>query len=249
MQINEFLELVTKRRSIRRFKTDPIPDEYIEKMIEAARWAMSGGNAQPWEFIAIKDKETKKKIDDLNIEQRRQIWSIERTRIKELQHPSHAPGPPQGPTGFKDAPVYIVVCADPRANQASVLGAHFLHQEGGVGAHLYKDMANATQNICLAATALGLGTEWVSICSIIESPLKALLDVPEELSIHTLVAVGYPAYEPQPQYRRELSEILHYEKYDKSKYRSSDDIFQWLFKLRQYAQNFVEQRTDLKNQS
>ena len=61
MQIDQFLELARKRRTIRRFKPDPVPDEYIAKMIEAASWAASGGNAQPWEFIVIKDKETKHK--------------------------------------------------------------------------------------------------------------------------------------------------------------------------------------------
>ncbi|MFC1945211.1 nitroreductase family protein [Chloroflexota bacterium] len=94
MQIDEFLELVRERKSIRRFKTDPIPDEYVEKLIEAARWAMSGGNGQPWEFIVVKDNETKKKIVDLYTEQRQHTWDIERTRIKELMHPAHAPGPP-----------------------------------------------------------------------------------------------------------------------------------------------------------
>ena len=47
MQIDEFLELVSKRRSVRKFKPDAIPPSDIEKMIEAARWAMSGANAQP----------------------------------------------------------------------------------------------------------------------------------------------------------------------------------------------------------
>jgi len=47
MQIDEFLELVKKRRSIRRFKPDPIPEECVMKILEAGRWAMSGANAQP----------------------------------------------------------------------------------------------------------------------------------------------------------------------------------------------------------
>ena len=62
MQIDEFLDLARKRRSIRKFKPAPVPDEYIEKIIEAGRWAMSGANGQPWEFIVVKDKETIKKI-------------------------------------------------------------------------------------------------------------------------------------------------------------------------------------------
>ena len=56
MQIDDFLELVRKRRSIRKFKPDPVPDELVEKILEAGRWAMSGSNAQPWEFIVVEDQ-------------------------------------------------------------------------------------------------------------------------------------------------------------------------------------------------
>ena len=65
MQIDEFLELARTRRSVNKFKPDPVPDEYINKIIEAARWAMSGANSQPWEFIIIRDKETKDKLADI----------------------------------------------------------------------------------------------------------------------------------------------------------------------------------------
>jgi hypothetical protein len=59
------------------------------------------------------------------------------------------------------------------------------------------------------------------------------LDVPEELTIPTIVPIGYPAYEPPPPYRRDLKEIIHFEKYDRSKYRSGDDIYNFLLTLRQ----------------
>lgn len=62
MNYESFLELVKKRRSIRRFKPDPIPDEYVNRIIEAARWAPSGFNSQPWEFVVIKDKKLKNDV-------------------------------------------------------------------------------------------------------------------------------------------------------------------------------------------
>ena len=93
-------------------------------------------------------------------------------------------------------------------------------------------MANATQILTLAAAALGLGSQWVSVNCTIEPRLKDLLDMPVELAIHTIVPVGYPAYTPAPAYRRELKEILHWEKYDRSKYRSGDDIFNFILNLR-----------------
>ena len=65
MDYEGFLELVQKRRSIRSLKADPIPDEQVDKVIEAARFAPSGFNLQPWEFVIVKDAELKKLFVDL----------------------------------------------------------------------------------------------------------------------------------------------------------------------------------------
>ena len=58
----EFFELIEKRKSIRRYKPDLVPDDSILKVLEAARLAPSGGNRQPWHFIVVKDKETKREL-------------------------------------------------------------------------------------------------------------------------------------------------------------------------------------------
>ena len=65
-----------------------------------------------------------------------------------------------------------------------------------------------------------------------EKDLKDLLGIPKELRVYNIVPLGYPAYEPPPTYRRELSEIVHYERYDQSKYRSDEDIWNYLVQLR-----------------
>ncbi|TMA05303.1 MAG: nitroreductase family protein, partial [Deltaproteobacteria bacterium] len=57
-------DLVTARMSVRKFKSDPIPDGYVEKILEVARWAMSGANSQPWEFIVVRDPEIKRQLRD-----------------------------------------------------------------------------------------------------------------------------------------------------------------------------------------
>jgi hypothetical protein len=69
MDYESLLELVKKRRSCRRFKPDPVPDEYIDTIIEVARWAPSGANSQPWEFIVIRNDDVKQKIAQLLDEQ------------------------------------------------------------------------------------------------------------------------------------------------------------------------------------
>ena len=56
------MEVVKKRRSIRKYKPDPVPNEIINQILEAARLAPSGSNRQPWHFIIVKDSETKKKL-------------------------------------------------------------------------------------------------------------------------------------------------------------------------------------------
>ena len=232
MQIDEYLELVKKRRNIRGFKPDPIPDGYVEKILEAARWAMSGANGQPWEFIVVKDRETKNKMAEQYVEVRKRIYHVERTRVEELRQPMFV-APPKGVPYFHQAPVIIVIVTDRRTYQATVLSTHFLPDgEGGADATYYKGIANATQNIHMAAAALELGSSWFSVSGLWDPPLKQLLGVPMEFNIPTIVPIGYPAYEASPTYRRELKEIMHYERYDSSKYRTDDDIYNFIVDLR-----------------
>ncbi len=229
MQIDEFLDLVKRRRSIRRFKTAQVPDEYIEKILEAGRWAMSGANGQPWEFIVVKGEETRGKIADLLVQSSQRSRFFEMSRIEELRHGVTAV-PPEVLEKYWNAPVYIVVCGDPRTFQATVLVAQYDAGEGYITFH--HNIANATMLIHLAAAALGLGSRWVSISYMWEEKLKALLGIPDMLRVNQIVAVGYPAYKPGPGNRRELNEMVHYEKYDMSKFRSDSDIIEFLAKLR-----------------
>jgi nitroreductase len=85
-------------------------------------------------------------------------------RIEELRHPCWVGNVRPGKLGWKDAPVLIIVCADPRTFQASAMPVQFFSgQDGGFGAVFFKNMANATQNMHLAAVALGLGSQWFTI--------------------------------------------------------------------------------------
>jgi 5,6-dimethylbenzimidazole synthase len=231
MQFEEFIELIHKRRSIRRFKSDPVPDEYVTKILEAARWGMSGANAQPWEFVIVKNQETRYKIIDAIREQRKIEYRMELTRVEELRHPGLASIEVSIPT-YYEAPVIIAVCGDRRTLYASVEFQNFDLGEGGPWGAYIKGMATATFSIHLAAAALGLGSAWISVSHVVEGVIKAALGVPEPLEIHTLIPLGYAAYNPLPTYRRNLSEIVHYEKYDLSRFRSLDDILKYITELR-----------------
>lgn len=101
-----------------------------------------------------------------------------------------------------EAPVVIVVCADEKQSGRGY---------GSRGSNLYciQDTAAATENILLAACALGLGACWVGAFN--ESSVRSILKMLEGVRPVAIVPVGHPAKKPQPRYRRPLDEIIHYE--------------------------------------
>jgi nitroreductase len=227
MPYDAFIELVRNRRSVRRLKPDPIPDDFVTKILEAGRWGMSGGNGQPWEFIVVKSQEKKDQIAATWNEVRDEVITIEKTRVEELRHPLatiHTYSVPP----WAHAPVLILVCGDKRTFQATIWGGILMSGESSMEACYLKNMATPVMLMHLAAASLGLGSAWVTITRPHEYLLKPIFKVPPVLEIHSMIALGYPAYETPTPYRREVSEIAHYEEYDRAKYRSAQDIIDWL---------------------
>lgn len=228
MDYENFLNLVKMRRSIRNFKTDPIPDEYVEKIIEAARWAPSGGNSQPWEFIIIKDKDVKDKIVNIIMEHSDYNRKVELTREEVIRFPT-AVNPPKEP-GFKYAPVFIIVCGDPRTKEAYPLLTMITRGDS----HFTSSLASAFLYMALAATTLGLGSQWVSATGspYVKCLLKELLGIPERIDIYDMMALGYPAQKPADKVLRSINDIIHYERFDKTKYRTDQEIKEFIIRLR-----------------
>lgn len=231
MDYDSFLELVKTRRSIRRFKPDPVSDEDIKKIIEAARWTMSGANGQPWEFVVVKDPETRLAIARIMRDHHNFSHYFEKSRVPELRHPGAAVERKGLPT-FKDAPVIIVIAGDPRTFQATVLGNQFRAFDGSV---FHMNMGNAAFLINLAAVTLGLAAAWISISPPSDSRIISLLGIPDYFKIYTIVPIGYPAYHPPPPYRRNQEEITHWERYDKNKFRTDEQMDQFLVALRKHT--------------
>lgn len=233
---DEFLALVKKRHSCRRFRPDPIPEDYVEKLLEAARWAMSGANAQPWEFILVRKRETiaalyeayQEHLNELN------FW-LEQRFPYELRHPGfRLEGDVheqyrrlQERPGWSVAPTLIVVLGDGRRQLASVSGAS---TPGRHQTHLTDALSNAETHIHLAAASLELATQWVSIH--IQEPFKRILDVPPVLTLHTIIPVGYPQQPLSGSVRRKLKDIVHHDRYDRTKLMSTEDIVTYLYRLR-----------------
>jgi len=245
MQMDDFIQLTQSRRSVRRFKPDPVAPEMIEKILEAGRWAMSGANAQPWEFIVVQDATTRNKLAQSWFEPHKEMYAIEQARLAELRLPPLRTFATSA--AFKDAPAIIVVLGDRRTYQATVLGASFLVTEGAADAIYLKNIANTTQILHLAAAAAGLGAMWISVTRIWADEIKRILDVPNVLEVHTMVALGYPAYTPACAERRPLEELVHVDKYDCSRLRSAEDIQSFVYKLRNstekpYQQGYMPER-------
>jgi len=224
MNYESLLELIKKRRSIRRFKPDPIPDEYVDKIIEAARWAPSGANSQPWEFIVVKKEELRKRIIEPVMEYTNLVHKAELTREPRLRLEW------RGPPGFVRAPVFILLCGDVRTKDAYPLLITL--QRGS--SHFASSLANAFLYMTLVATTLGLGSQWVSATTTpyVQSIIKDLLKIPKELEIYDMLAVGYPDFEPKPRLVRAKEEMIHYDYYDEGKSRTDEKVNDFIAQLR-----------------
>gem|GEM_PF-25067 len=229
-----FFEVVKERRSIRKFKDEPIPESYLEKILEAARWAMSGANSQPWQFIVIKNREVKDRLASIYSRYREITLALELTRLEEYRQPAfRAPDSTQSIeairsrfTAWSKAPVIIALVGDPRLLQASTLAARLYE------IHTFdQSLAICAYTIHLAASALGLGAQWISLLPPIAEAMKEELAVPRELVLFNLNAIGYPDYEPVP-YRRELSSLLHYDRYDMANFMNMEDVQKYILHQR-----------------
>ncbi|MFC2071187.1 nitroreductase family protein [Chloroflexota bacterium] len=222
MNYDSLLNLVKQRRSCRRFRSEPIPGEYIDKIIEAARWAPSGANTQPWEFIVIREVEVKQKIARFIEEHGNLTHKMDLTR-----DPTRTIGP--NPVEL-DAPVLIILCGDPRTIEAYPV--YTVYQRGQ--SNLDSSLASAFLYMHLAATTLGLGSRWISGTRnfYIQCLIKDLLGIPKELEIYDTMAVGYPDSEPRPRLVRAKEEMVHYDLYDKTKFRTDEDVRAYISSLR-----------------
>ncbi|MBI2955335.1 MAG: nitroreductase family protein [Chloroflexi bacterium] len=204
-----FLDIVRRRRNIRRFKPDPVPDEYITMIVEAARLAPSGANSQPWEFIVVKDAERKRQIADAFIEAAR------KGREFDPKFPAAAEG-----TLLKkvaEAPVLIAVCCDPRFKEAY---PSYANRDGT----FFVSLGNAMENMHLMATALGLAMAWGTTNRFSDGPISGLLGVRPPLYVKEVFSFGFPVATPPAKYRRSLSEVIHFEQMDSSKVRTDEHV-------------------------
>ncbi len=228
MDYENLLSIVKERRSCRRFKPDSIPDEYVNKIIDVARWAPSGANSQPWDFVVVKKKDLRQQISEFVKEFISIYYKLEHTREPALRFPSLTR--PAEKIGYEDAPVFIILCGDKRTKEAYPLYTEVEMSEG----ILESSLASAFLYMQLAAGTLGLGSQWVSAVRMwyVQCMIRDLLRIPDELVIYEMFVVGYPASKPKPRMVRTLEEMVHEDRYNKNKLRTNDEIKEFIAALR-----------------
>jgi len=191
----ELFEAIKNRRSIRKYKANPVDDKKINMILEAGRWAPSWGNTQCWRFVVVRDVKVKAALADSLIP---------------LQLPDKTiPNP--GAAAINTVPVVIVVCAEMGKSGCKPMGGG----EGGYvtdkGDWFMYDTALATQNMVLAAHSLGLGTVIMGLFNAAKA--EKVINVPKGYRIVTLFPVGVPDQEGKAPPRKELSEIVIKDKF------------------------------------
>lgn len=215
-RMNDILDVLMSRKSIRRYKPDPVPDEMIDKILEAARWAPTGENYQPWRFIVIRDLETKDKIGrlaKLGSGSRMTAWYClgeMQKRFKKIKDPD------------KKAEVLRFMYSgevSEFAKQAPlVIAVIGTLMEGSVD--LPYDLSAAIENILLEAHSLGLGACWVHgpVASTRDAAkFKKILKIPTgmgEYKVIAYVAIGWPAEKRKhPRPKLPLEDMVYWEEF------------------------------------
>lgn len=172
----EVMEAIKGRRTVRDFKPDPIPEAVMDEIYEAAVWAPSHRNAQPWEFIEV------------GPEARAQLLGMLQQKLDELLASGQVPPPARAgfeslKQDFGGAPELVAVVSRPP--EMDIDGFEFPLAA-----------AMAVQNMSLAGWAHGVGMVWLTLGS--APPARGVLGIAEGYTGVALLAMGYPQQTPPP---------------------------------------------------
>lgn len=175
----ELFEAIKGRRSIRSYTEEKVTDEEVNRILEAATWAPSACNKQSWRFVVVRKPET--------------IEKLYKAASFSTQHQIFV----------KKAKVVIVVCSDLEVYKT------FPHKKRALGLFTIQETAAATQNLLLAAHALGLGACWVSLFS--DEQVKEALNFPKGMRPVVIIPLGRTKSKANSKPRKALKDIVNYE--------------------------------------
>jgi len=219
------MKVIENRVTSRAF--DPateVPDEHFDLILDAARHAPSGANAQPWHFIVVREAAVKQQIAD---------HFVDEARFRAKQKMKF---PTPDYRGLATAPGVIVVVADMRWVRAF---PGFRGDDGTDLNRMYREnaerillqsVAAATMSAHLAAAALGYGVWWITAIGQEEAQraMKPLLGIPPELSVLDIIAFGRPLKPPYKRHKKTLDEISSRDRYDAARFMSEAEIDAWI---------------------
>ena len=217
------MEVVRNRLTTRAFDSSYVmPREHYEMILDAARHAPSGANAQPWHFIVITDQDLKNKIMEYFREEQ-----INRAKLKmKFPTPDYR--------GLATAPGFIVVASDfrwvkafPVLNDNSELDRMYKENAERI---LLQSVAAATMSAHLAAAALGYNVWWVTAIGQekAQKAMKPLLGIPDELSVLDIMCFGPPSKPPYKRWKKELGEIVNWNTFDRTHFMTDAQIDEWV---------------------
>jgi nitroreductase/uncharacterized protein YciI len=195
-------EAMGSARAMRRLKPDPIPDELIEKLIWAATRASNPGNSQGWEFVIVRDPGAKRALRDaISGGMKGMLRAIPEDRVSEAERRMRE-GAMHLVQGLDRVPVLIAVCS------------RRIYPPGApIDLYLWSAVYPASQNLCVAARALGLGTTFTTFQSVAEPEVRRILGIPDDVFIGTLIPVGWPERAFGPVRRRPTEQVIHHDRW------------------------------------
>ncbi len=214
MEIDDLLKLIGRQGTAQHFKPDPVPKKELEKVLQAARWAPSGANTQPWDFVVIRNPKLKEKIAQIFADAHQQ------PKKEDKEFPYYADE--ELKRRFTDPPILIVVCADTRFTKA-------YPKVGYREQILNVSMGAVIQNMMLAANALGLALSWGTVDTLNRDKLQESLGLPAHIRVLEVLQLGFPTKRVSPRFRRNPRDFTHVDKFDAQKIRSEEEIENLLY--------------------
>lgn len=179
-------------RAVRRLKTDPIPDDVLKRIFQAAAWAPSGGNVQPWRIVAVRDEQRRSQIGDLYQSQWETYGKMSRRGLDRLEGEKRAKQERMLAAGdylgdnMGAAPVLLVVCFNPKLMAITDSDLDRPSVVGGGSVYL------AIENLMLACVNEGIGCTLTTLLCYEEASVKEICGIPEDWYTCGVVPIGYP---------------------------------------------------------
>jgi 5,6-dimethylbenzimidazole synthase len=217
-----FLDVARNRLTNRAFAPWEIPREHFEMILEAARHAPSGANAQPWHYVVVTDPEVKQTIGQCFVDEQQH-----RARLR-------MGFPTPNYHGVKTAPGLIVVVADfrfikafPVLNDGSKLDRLYKQNAERI---LLQSVAASTMSAHLAAAALGYAVWWITAIGQedIQQRIKPLLGVPDELAVIDVMCFGPPLKPSYKRWKKRLDQIMSWGRFNPDHYMTDAQIDEWV---------------------